>query len=156
MHVTLYGRSFIIINSARAAFEMLDKKGALYSDRAKRAMLELSDLDMDIPQAPYGDRHRKLRTMILKSLGTRATVTSFADVFDTHWNRFLRRVVESTDTSRHLLSFIRRYVSHSKRSAVCLTGLSLGVLGPLSSILIMAMRLWKEPIQCSRRPRKWC
>lgn len=114
VHITLYGCSYIIINSPRAAFNMLDKKGALYSDRPIRTMLELTDLDMDTPQTPYGDRHRKLRTIILKALGTKATVASYEGLFDTHWTRFLRRLVETPD-SQQLLPIIRRCVFQNGR-----------------------------------------
>lgn len=45
VHFTLHGRSMVIVNSPHVAFDMLDKKGTIYSDRANRAMHELSTLD---------------------------------------------------------------------------------------------------------------
>lgn len=100
VYLKLFGRPFVVVNSAKVAFEMLDRKGALYSDRPIRPMLELSTIDQAVVQVPYGDRHRKLRTLILKALGTKATVSGFATVFEENWNRFLRRIVEDPSQLR--------------------------------------------------------
>lgn len=113
VRLTLYGRSVVIINSPRVAFDMLDKKGAIYSDRTNRAMHELSALDQGLAQLQYGDRHRKLRALILQTLGTKATVSSFGEVLEMNWNRFLRRIVEQPSGSLTLLDQTRKYVVYS-------------------------------------------
>lgn len=93
MYTTLFGRPVLLLNSARAAGALLDAKGALYSDRAQRTMLALSTMDQAVGTVRYGPRHRALRTLILKTLGTRATVGQFAGVMEERWGMCARGMV---------------------------------------------------------------
>lgn len=127
VHLTLYGRSVVIVNSPQVAFDMLNKKGAIYSDRTNRTMHELTALDQSVAQVQYGDHHRKLRALILQTLGTKATVTGFGEVLEMNWNRFLRRIIEQSGDLK-LLDYTRQYVvypnlpSHLLRSLYRATG----------------------------------
>ncbi|TFY65416.1 hypothetical protein EVG20_g5603 [Dentipellis fragilis] len=65
VHAKLFGRSMIVLNSFKAARELMDKRGGNYSSRPPMVLLvDLMGWDCVIPQMPYGERFRKHRRLI--------------------------------------------------------------------------------------------
>ncbi|KAI1789703.1 CyP450 monooxygenase [Ganoderma leucocontextum] len=64
VHLKVFKYSVIILNSSKAAFDLLDQRSANYSDRPRLGMLSLVDLSWVIPLMPYGQRWRKHRRLV--------------------------------------------------------------------------------------------
>ncbi|KAF9008812.1 cytochrome P450 [Cyathus striatus] len=104
--VTILGRPIIILNSATAAFDMLDKKSALYSDRPTLQMGgELVGWKNTLVLLPYGDRFRRYRRLLHKLIGSQAMMKQFYPVIEQETRKFLRRLVPLPDD---LVSNIRK------------------------------------------------
>ncbi|KAF8192574.1 cytochrome P450 [Pholiota molesta] len=102
--VTVLGQPLIIINSAKIANEMLDKKSAIYSDRPVLQMGgELVGWKNTMVLLPYSDRFRRYRRLFHSLIGNHAAVTQFHPSQETETRRFLRRILLSPDDfSQHV------------------------------------------------------
>ncbi|TFY57775.1 hypothetical protein EVJ58_g6821 [Rhodofomes roseus] len=66
MHVNVMGRSFIILSSLKAIDDLLEKRGAIYSDRPIIPMVgELAGFGQYTAMLPYGPHHREGRKLLL-------------------------------------------------------------------------------------------
>ncbi|EIM84338.1 cytochrome P450 [Stereum hirsutum FP-91666 SS1] len=62
VHLDVLGSHIIVVNSAKAATELFEKRGAIYSDRPSYTMLiDLLGFDWALVFSRYGDRFRALR-----------------------------------------------------------------------------------------------
>ncbi|KAG5644939.1 hypothetical protein DXG03_007404 [Asterophora parasitica] len=102
--VTVLGQPFIILNSAKAAYEMLDKKSPIYSDRPVLQMGgELIGWRNTLVLLPYGDRFRRFRRLFHGVIGSRANLKKFSHVEEFEAHRFLRRVLtKPADLAAHV------------------------------------------------------
>ncbi|KAF9033032.1 cytochrome P450 [Hymenopellis radicata] len=97
MHMRVFSRHFIMLNSAKAAFDLLEKRSAIYSSRPRLVMAgELVGRDKSLLFLPYGERLRTTRRLIHSFLR--------ADVANRHWPlqeqgvlKLLRRLKESPE-----------------------------------------------------------
>ncbi|KAM5537396.1 hypothetical protein V8D89_008915 [Ganoderma adspersum] len=64
VHLKVFNYNVIILNSSKAAFDLLDQRSANYSDRPRLGMLSLVDLSWVIPLMPYGQWWRKHRRIV--------------------------------------------------------------------------------------------
>lgn len=85
------GQSIIILNSKRVAKDLLDKRGATYSHRPARPMMSLVGVDLMTGASPYGERLRKLRSLILRNVGAPAIVQRNAPVSEMYTQKFILR-----------------------------------------------------------------
>ncbi|KAI6759177.1 hypothetical protein HG530_009857 [Fusarium avenaceum] len=104
IHVRSLGRSTVVLNSAQAARDILDKKGANFSDRPRFTLLEIMGWGKTVTFLPFGKRwqmHRKrLQTSFsntnvrqwhgLQTAEARKTVLNMIKKPDT-WETSLRR-----------------------------------------------------------------
>ncbi|KAH7238285.1 cytochrome P450 [Fusarium tricinctum] len=104
IHVRSLGRSTVVLNSAEAARDILDKKGANFSDRPRFTLLEIMGWGKTVTFLPFGKRwqmHRKrLQTSFsntnvrqwhgLQTAEARKTVENMIKKPDT-WETSLRR-----------------------------------------------------------------
>ncbi|KAG6877771.1 hypothetical protein C0993_004146 [Termitomyces sp. T159_Od127] len=100
--INVLGRTMVIINSAKIAREMLEKKSLIYSDRPVMQMAgNLVGWRNTLPLMPYGDRVRLHRRLLHDTIGSKASIQQFSLVqVETH--RFLRRVLANpTDLFQH-------------------------------------------------------
>ncbi|KAF8165086.1 cytochrome P450 [Crassisporium funariophilum] len=96
--VTVLGQPLIIINSAKIAMDMLDKKSAIYSDRPVLQMAgELVGWKNTLVLLPYGDRFRRYRRLFHSLIGSQAAVKRFFPSEELEARRFLRRVLRKPD-----------------------------------------------------------
>ncbi|TEB35555.1 cytochrome P450 [Coprinellus micaceus] len=102
--VTVLGQPLVILNSAKAAFEMLDKKSAIYSDRPVLQMGgELVGWKNTLVMLPYGDRFRRFRRFFHQMIGSSSAIRKFLPITEQEVQRFLRRVLtKPEDLSNHI------------------------------------------------------
>ncbi|KAL5521415.1 hypothetical protein ACEPAG_9341 [Sanghuangporus baumii] len=91
------GRSMIIINSVTAARDLMDKKGAIFSNRPNMPVLGMTGLDITLPLLQYGSTHqRKQRRLMQEYLGS-SHIRSLDSVVEGCVQKFLKRLLISPD-----------------------------------------------------------
>ena len=108
VHTSALGQHFIIINSVRIAVDLLDKRGAIYSDRPPLLSAGLIGYFDVTPAAPYGEPFKEHRKMLSQTIGTRSHVERMMPLTVAEVRRLLMRLVNSPE---HFVGHIRRYVS---------------------------------------------
>ncbi|KAF5325182.1 hypothetical protein D9619_009907 [Psilocybe cf. subviscida] len=104
--VSIMGRRIVVVNSAKIASEMLDRKSAVYSDRPVMQMAgELVGWRDALPCLPYDHRFRNQRKMIHQVIGTHAAVSSFHPMLEAETRGFLKKAMEKPSD---LLGHIRK------------------------------------------------
>jgi len=88
------GQQIIILNSSKAASDLLDKRSAIYSGRPVAMMGgELIGWNKALGLTQYGPRFREFRKYMNKLFGTRASVERFAPLQEKETAKFLARVM---------------------------------------------------------------
>ena len=94
MHVKALGQSIIILNDFQHAFDMLDKRSSLYSDRPIVMMAgQLVGWKNAAVFLPFGDTWKETRRRIAQLIGTRSKVESFEHVLQSEIHSYLRRML---------------------------------------------------------------
>ncbi|KAG5716246.1 O-methylsterigmatocystin oxidoreductase [Termitomyces sp. T112] len=115
--ITIFGQPIVILNSAKIANEMLDKKSPIYSDRPVLQMGgNLVGWRNTLVLLPYGDRFRRFRHLFHGIIGSRASMKQFHYIEELETHRFLRRVlanpVDLAEHVRHTAGAIILRISH--------------------------------------------
>ncbi|OJJ00341.1 hypothetical protein ASPVEDRAFT_39786 [Aspergillus versicolor CBS 583.65] len=87
--VSVLGQRLIILNDARLAFDLLEKKSLIYSDRPKLPFAALCGLDGTLLMQRYGKRLKAYRKYIHHDLGSSTSVSRFNKTQETEVRRFL-------------------------------------------------------------------
>jgi cytochrome P450 len=104
--VSFFGQQMIILNSAKHAMEMLDKRSSIYSDRPIMQMGgELVGWKNTLVLIPYGERFRNFRKLFHQAIGTQAAASEFHPVQEIETRRFLRRILANPDD---LIAHVRK------------------------------------------------
>ncbi|KAG2153775.1 cytochrome P450 [Suillus bovinus] len=94
LHIEIPGRHIIVLNSVKAAIELLDKKSSIYSDRPFLTMsCELVGWKHALGFLSYGDRFRNYRKNIHRIMGSHAAIDVYQPIEEIEVRRFLKRVV---------------------------------------------------------------
>jgi hypothetical protein len=110
VHVSALGQSIIILNDVQQAFNMLDKRSSLYSDRPTLTMAgRLVGWDNSTVLLPFGDTWKEHRRMFAQFMGTPSKVDAFADVLQGEAHSYLHRIL--TDPAE--------WVVHGRRCVFC-------------------------------------
>lgn len=105
-----FGSPVAVINSAKVADDLLDKRGAVYSSRPLRTMSrELMGWTWSLAGMPYGSDWRKYRTAFQKHFNPRAT-TRYEPLQLKEVQTFLRNLRRTPDN----------YYHHMRRNAAAL------------------------------------
>ncbi|EUC62887.1 cytochrome P450 family protein [Rhizoctonia solani AG-3 Rhs1AP] len=99
--LNVFGQDMVILNSAKAATDTLEKRSAAYADRAFPPMVEdprLMDWSTNVATMRYGDRWRHNRRMFNEWLSARA-VTQFHTMQQNQVRSMLRRLLGVTSSS---------------------------------------------------------
>jgi len=88
--VHILGKPVVIVNSLEMARDLLEKRGANYSDRPTSTLYDMMNWSRAIFCLPYGDRWKGLRRMIAEKF-TPIAVKTFFPVIETEVGDFLRR-----------------------------------------------------------------
>ncbi|KAF9002171.1 cytochrome P450 [Cyathus striatus] len=68
MYLHIPGRSFLVLNSLKAATELLDKRSGIYSDRMRLILYELMGWFPTLTFLPYGKQFQKHRRLLQEYL----------------------------------------------------------------------------------------
>ena len=94
LYLNVLGQQMIILNSSKAAFDLLDKRSATYSDRPVVPMCgEMIGWNKSLALTQYGPRFREFRKYMNKLFGTRAIVEKFAPLQEKETAKFVARVM---------------------------------------------------------------
>ena len=92
------GKHIVVLNSLKAAVEMLDKKSSKYSDRPTFTMCgELIGVKHNLAFLPYGSAFRACRAQLHRCIGTHAAIKVYHDIQELEIHRFLKRVYDRPD-----------------------------------------------------------
>ena len=92
-YVNVLGREMIILNSSKAAVELLDKRSAIYSDRPVAMMCgEIVGWNRSLALLRYGPRFREFRKYMNKVIGTRASMGKFTPLMEKETTKFVARI----------------------------------------------------------------
>ena len=109
MSIVLLGQPMVIINSYKHAYELLEKRSAVYSDRPHLIMAgEIVGWDRLLVFLHYGSQFREYRRLMARVLGSRKTVEEFTPVIEEQTSQLLVRLLR--DPKSDLPSQIRKYV----------------------------------------------
>jgi hypothetical protein len=101
--MSVLGKNLIILNSEEVALEMLDVKGAIYSDRDQTPMLKLSGWGPILALASPGPMFRRQRALLHNLLGTPSALSQFDDLIEDESSIFLRHISDSpSDLAGHV------------------------------------------------------
>ncbi|PFH50869.1 hypothetical protein AMATHDRAFT_60362 [Amanita thiersii Skay4041] len=96
--VSVFGQQMIIINSAKTAVEMLEKKSRIYSDRPVLHMGgELVGWKDTLALLRYGPRLRNYRRLFHQTIGTHKAMSQFNHIEELETYRFLKRVLANPE-----------------------------------------------------------
>ncbi|KIY66959.1 cytochrome P450 [Cylindrobasidium torrendii FP15055 ss-10] len=96
--VTILGQTIVVLNSVRVAVDMLDKKGAIYSERPVFPMCgELVGWQNALVFLQYGDRFKSFRKTFHNLIGTNAVMKKYCPAEELETKRFLRRVLATPE-----------------------------------------------------------
>ncbi|KAI0726382.1 cytochrome P450 [Fomitopsis betulina] len=104
--ITLPGQTMVIVNTPQAAIELLDRKGAIYSDRSILPVAgRIMGYDQTLGLYRYGPAWREGRRIVSRTLGTRRSIDNLADQLEEEVHRLLVSLATSPD---QLFEHVRR------------------------------------------------
>jgi hypothetical protein len=91
--LTVLRQTMIIFNSVKVAEDLLDVRGAIFSDRPVIPMGgELCAFNNALTLSQYGDRVRRERKLFHRLFGTHLATTRFAPLISTEIHKLLRNI----------------------------------------------------------------
>ncbi|OJT07746.1 O-methylsterigmatocystin oxidoreductase [Trametes pubescens] len=106
VYLNVFGQGLLFVNSYEAAVDLLEKRGAIYSDKPKMVMAgELCGCENMIGLTPYGERLRRQRKLMLQALGANR-VHEYHPLLEIQTHNLLQGILNSPDDSQNML---RRY-----------------------------------------------
>lgn len=137
MSVVLLGQPIVVINSYKHAYELLEKRSAIYSDRPHMIMAgDIVGWDQILVLLRYGSQFREYRRLMARVLGSRKNVESFVPIIEEHTGRLLCRLLR--EPTADLPSQIRKYVPNI--SLRCLDGACVSRSQPPNDVLSIDLR----------------
>ncbi|KAF7348412.1 Cytochrome P450 [Mycena sanguinolenta] len=109
VHVQVFGNHILILNSVKAATELLEKRAILYSDRPTVPMISLSGGEWNLVLMPHGNRWREHKRMFHQYFRREAIPTYYP---------IQRRKIQ--DLLRGLLSTPEDFDAHMKTLAAAI------------------------------------
>lgn len=125
MSIVLLGQPMVVINSYKHAYELLEKRSAIYSDRPHMIMAgDIVGWDQILVLLRYGNQFREYRRLMARVLGSRKSVESFVPIIEEQTGKLLSRLLR--EPTADLPSQIRKYVSRfwiRSLDGACVSGL---------------------------------
>jgi hypothetical protein len=107
MSFTVFGNCIIVLTSAQAVYDLLDQKGAIYSDRPIRPILDAAGISQGLTMSSYNPRVKEMRRMVANEVGGKAGTERFLDVIGTERHRLLRRLLEDpSNFAKHIRLYV--------------------------------------------------
>ncbi|KAI0746722.1 cytochrome P450 [Daedaleopsis nitida] len=116
VYVHVFGQGLLFVNSYEAAFDLMEKKGSIYSDKPHLVMAgELCGCEnmAMLPQVAftrYGDQSRRQRRLMTKALGPQA-IPAYNPLLEIETQALLKRVMDEPE----------KFQEHTRRYAGGLT-----------------------------------
>ncbi|OBZ67581.1 O-methylsterigmatocystin oxidoreductase [Grifola frondosa] len=104
MHLQLLGQSIIVLGSPEAAFELLEKRSAIYSDRPRSTLVSLMGWDWNFALMPYGPRWRPTRRTFWQHFHP-GVISKYEQTQLHETRRFLRKLLASPDQLTHHIHY---------------------------------------------------
>ena len=105
MHV--FGREFVILNSAEDAMELFDRRGFRYSDRPRTVMAgELVGKKHAVLFHPYGEELRKHRRLLKTAFESRR----LPEYWELQYSVSYKLLAALLETPENLMAHLRQYV----------------------------------------------
>ncbi|KAH9919494.1 cytochrome P450 [Epithele typhae] len=106
VYLNIFGQGILFINTHDAAVDLLEKRGAIYSDKPKMVMAgELCGCENMIGLTPYGDRLRRQRKLMLQALGANR-IDAYHPLLEIQTHSLLQGILNAPEDS---LNMVRRY-----------------------------------------------
>lgn len=112
VYVSVLGQPVIIINSVKAAVDLLEKKSSSYSDRPQFQMAHLTGWDEVLICTEYGNTCRLQRKLLHRVIGSRVHMQNFHGLIENEVHAFTQRLMKNPEDKTEL---IKRYVLVCKR-----------------------------------------
>lgn len=101
-YINVLGQDMIILNSSKAAVELLDKRSAIYSDRPVLMMGgEIVGWKRTLALTQYGPRFREFRKFVGRWIGSRASMEKFMPLQEKETAKFVARVMSDPGSLVH-------------------------------------------------------
>ncbi|RDB30081.1 hypothetical protein Hypma_013902 [Hypsizygus marmoreus] len=111
VYLHILGQGLLFLNSPEAAFDLLDKRGSIYSDKPALVMAgDLCGCKNMVAFTGYGDQSKRQRRIIHQAFGIQA-IPSYHPLIETETHTFLRKLVATPAV----------YLDHTRRYAGGLT-----------------------------------
>ena len=100
MSINTFGQTTVIINSpSLEAVKLLDRKGAIYSDRPRIPVAgEIMGWEYVVGLHRYNSRFKHLRKLLAQAIGTRTSLAGLSGHLEHEVPGFLYRVMSSSQT----------------------------------------------------------
>ncbi|KAI0635121.1 cytochrome P450 [Trametes polyzona] len=103
VYLHAFGQGLLFVNTYDAAVALLEKRGAIYSDKPKMVMAgELCGCDNMIGLTPYGDRLRRQRKLMLQALGPNR-VSAYHPLLEIQTHNLLQNILNSPEDSQGII-----------------------------------------------------
>ena len=101
-YINVLGQDMIILNSSKAAVDLLDKRSATYSDRPILMMCgEIVGWNKSLALTQYGPRFREFRKFMGRLIGTRASMERFVPLQERETAKCLARIMADPGSLVH-------------------------------------------------------
>ena len=98
IYLTVFSQPFVVLNSAKLAIEMLEKKSAIYSDRPRLEFGgEMVGWNRTLALLPYGSRFREFRLLMHQAVGGRTQIKRFDDFRQKQTHKFLKIILHNPE-----------------------------------------------------------
>ena len=91
----MFGKSIVVLNDAKYAIDMLDKKGLVYADRPELVMGgQLVGWEEGPALSMFCDTWAEYRRLFAQFMGSKAKVETFNEVVTSETNQWLKHILE--------------------------------------------------------------
>ncbi|KAB8248624.1 cytochrome P450 [Aspergillus flavus] len=96
--VSMFGQTIVILNDRQAAFDLMEKRSAIYSSRPRLVFAaEIVGWEDVVTLQGYTNRFRSYRKAMHRVLGTKELMSRFNPLQDVEVRRFLLRILQKPD-----------------------------------------------------------
>ncbi|KAG9027414.1 hypothetical protein FRB95_007782 [Tulasnella sp. JGI-2019a] len=106
-YLNIVGKPFLVINTQKAAVDLLEKKASIYSDRPCMMMIELTGFDEGTGFVRMGPAHRKHRKFLTQSLHPRVVERDYVPLQEGITRKLAQLLLDTPD----------KFVDHFHRAA---------------------------------------
>uniref|UniRef100_A0A0W0F749 Cytochrome p450 n=1 Tax=Moniliophthora roreri TaxID=221103 RepID=A0A0W0F749_MONRR len=114
VYIRLFNQDVIILNSAKAAGDLLDRRAANYSQRPQIPVIECLTGGLSMPFMDHGTRWRSMRRAAHEALNMRASV----GYFPIHMRGGIQLALDILDTPQECHDHVYRFTSFTSASLI--------------------------------------